>query len=54
MMAEVIIDPNHTRADKLVLESLASDIDLWAEGKSGLSKNDAPTGTKKALSAPFP
>ncbi|KAK8127039.1 uncharacterized protein PG998_002798 [Apiospora kogelbergensis] len=33
-MAQVIVDPNHTRADKLVLESLAADIEQWSEGKS--------------------
>lgn len=38
-MAHVIVDPNHTRADKLVLQSLDSDIDRWAQGKSGLSKH---------------
>ncbi|KAK8028355.1 hypothetical protein PG991_005411 [Apiospora marii] len=49
-MAHVIVDPNHTRADKLVLESLDSDIDRWAEGKSGLREHVVP-GEKEARDA---
>ncbi|KAK6858004.1 fatty acid desaturase [Apiospora arundinis] len=53
MAAQVIIDPNHTRADKLILESLAADLELYNEGKSGLTDNAAqhgPTaGDKDAL-----
>ncbi|KAK8127814.1 hypothetical protein PG984_008922 [Apiospora sp. TS-2023a] len=48
-MAHVIVDPNHTRADKLVLESLDSDIELWAEGKSGLSEHGGGKEAKDAL-----